>query len=171
MSETSKSTGKASTAKSAKGAAAGAVVAAQTNIETKTESQTLTSPLDDQTKALVSETMLGELGDDTLPTTQAVPSGDSGLSTELGILGAFKVRAKSPQGFWRSGVQFLRSKDTYVLVVETMPQDQPQVVAQEGIEPELILFMPKEKAKRVHQEPNLVVEDVDVSDVIDVTQE
>ncbi|MDF5005671.1 hypothetical protein P3596_02225 [Vibrio parahaemolyticus] len=86
----------------------------------------------------------------------------------LGILGAFKVRAKSDQGFWRSGVQFLRKKETIVLVVDEEPKDQPAVVAQEGIESELILFMSKEKAERVHREPNLVVEDVDVSDVIEV---
>ncbi len=86
----------------------------------------------------------------------------------LGILGALKVRAKSDQGFWRSGVQFFRTKETVLLVVDEEPKDQPEIVAQEGIEPELILFMSKEKAKRVHLEPNLIVEDVDVSDVVDI---
>ncbi|MGD8172142.1 hypothetical protein ACQEXU_10810 [Vibrio sp. TRT 21S02] len=86
----------------------------------------------------------------------------------LGILGAFKVRSKSDQGFWRSGVQFLRTKETVVLVVDEEPKDQPQILAQEGIEPELVLFMSKEKAKRVYDEPNLVVEDVELSDVIDI---
>lgn len=86
----------------------------------------------------------------------------------VGILGAFTVCAKSDQGFWRSGVQFLRTKKIVVLVVDEEPESQPQILAQEGIEPELILFMSKEKAKRVYDEPNLVVEDVDVSDVVDI---
>lgn len=86
----------------------------------------------------------------------------------LGILGAFKVRAKSDQGFWRSGVQFLRKKETVVLVVDEEPKDQPAVLAQKGIEPELVLFMSKEKAMRVHREPNLVVENVELSDVLEI---
>ncbi|MBE3911566.1 hypothetical protein HJ155_04035 [Vibrio parahaemolyticus] len=88
----------------------------------------------------------------------------------LGILGALKVRSKSNQGFWRSGVQFQRQKETILLVVDEEPKDQPEVVAQEGIESELILFMSKEKAERVHREPNLDVETVELSDVIDIEQ-
>ncbi|MEK2041123.1 hypothetical protein WOB69_00885 [Vibrio parahaemolyticus] len=110
-------------------------------------------------------------GNETLQTktpTDGAGDGDIAGIDSLGILGAFKVRAKSDQGFWRSGVQFLRKKETIVLVVDEEPKDQPAVVAQEGIESELILFMSKEKAERVHREPNLVVEDVDVSDVIEV---
>lgn len=110
-------------------------------------------------------------GNETLQTktpTDGAGDGDIAGIDSLGILGAFKVRAKSDQGFWRSGVQFLRKKETIVLVVDEEPEDQPAVVAQEGIESELILFMSKEKAERVHREPNLVVEVVDVSDVIEV---
>lgn len=117
-----------------------------------------------------SETTKGN-GNETLQTktpTDGAGDGDIAGIDSLGILGAFKVRAKSDQGFWRSGVQFLRKKETVVLVVDEEPEDQPVVVAQEGIESELILFMSKEKAERVHREPNLVVEDVDVSDVIEV---
>ncbi|HHF0547128.1 TPA: hypothetical protein ACPHT3_001694 [Vibrio alginolyticus] len=91
-------------------------------------------------------------------------------SDVLGILGALKVRSKSNQGFWRSGVQFQRQKETILLVVDEEPKDQPEVVAQEGIESELILFMSKEKAERVHREPNLDVETVELSDVIDIEQ-
>ncbi|MDT8844792.1 hypothetical protein [Vibrio parahaemolyticus] len=91
-------------------------------------------------------------------------------SDVLGILGALKVRSKSNQGFWRSGVQFLRQKETILLVVDEEPKDQPEIVAQEGIESELILFMSKEKAERVHREPNLDVETVELSDVIDIEQ-
>ncbi len=92
-------------------------------------------------------------------------------SDVLGILGALKVRSKSNQGFWRSGVQFQRQKETILLVVDEEPKDQPEIVAQEDIESELILFMSKEKAERVHREPNLDVETVELSDVIDIEQQ
>ncbi|HBN6298509.1 TPA: hypothetical protein L3N11_000941 [Vibrio parahaemolyticus] len=108
-----------------------------------------------------------EEGQTQTSTHDALANAIAGIDS-LGILGAFKVCAKSDQGFWRSGVQFLRKKETIVLVVDEEPENQPAVVAQEGIESELILFMSKEKAERVHREPNLVVEDVDVSDVIEV---
>lgn len=104
-----------------------------------------------------------------MDSTQANDGADGELDPALGILGAFKVRSKSDQGFWRSGVQFLRTKETVVLVVDEEPKDQPQILAQEDIEPELVLFMSKEKAKRVYDEPNLVVEDVELSDVIDIS--
>ncbi|ELO1827786.1 hypothetical protein QXB71_003026 [Vibrio cholerae] len=88
---------------------------------------------------------------------------------DLDIRGAFKVRAKSDQGFWRVGIQFLRTKETVLLVVDQVPEDQPKTVAQEDGEPELILFVTPQAAKRIHGEPNLVVEVVEVSDVIDVS--
>ncbi|EGR4491508.1 hypothetical protein DDM78_10555 [Vibrio cholerae] len=88
---------------------------------------------------------------------------------DLDIRGAFKVRAKSDQGFWRSGIQFLRTKETVLLVVDQVPEDQPKTVAQEDGEPELVLFVSPQAAKRIHGEPNLVVEVVEVSDVIDVS--
>ncbi|EQB9053891.1 hypothetical protein ACYVOS_003786, partial [Vibrio cholerae] len=82
---------------------------------------------------------------------------------DLDIRGAFKVRAKSDQGFWRAGIQFLRTKETVLLVVDQVPEDQPKTVAQEDGEPELILFVTPQAAKRIHGEPNLVVEVVEVS--------
>ncbi|EMS7710023.1 hypothetical protein V9N58_002513 [Vibrio cholerae] len=88
---------------------------------------------------------------------------------DLDIRGAFKVRAKSDQGFWRAGIQFLRTKETVLLVVDQVPENQPKTVAQEDGEPELILFVTPQAAKRIHGEPNLVVEVVEVSDVIDVS--
>ncbi|EKF9437936.1 hypothetical protein O1C18_003700 [Vibrio cholerae] len=88
---------------------------------------------------------------------------------DLDIRGAFKVRAKSDQGFWRAGIQFLRAKETVLLVVDQVPEDQPKTVVQEDGEPELILFVTPQAAKRIHGEPNLVVEVVEVSDVIDVS--
>lgn len=47
---------------------------------------------------------------------------------DLDISGAFKVRAKSDQGFWRAGIQFLRTKETVLLVVDQVPEDQPKTV-------------------------------------------
>ncbi|EGR4058389.1 hypothetical protein DDM81_10000 [Vibrio cholerae] len=88
---------------------------------------------------------------------------------DLDIRGAFKVRAKSDQGFWRAGIQFLRTKETVLLVVDQVPEDQPKTVAQEDGEPELVLFVTPQAEKRIHGEPNLVVEVVEVSDVIDVS--
>ncbi|TQP97130.1 hypothetical protein FLL77_11185 [Vibrio cholerae] len=88
---------------------------------------------------------------------------------DLDIRGAFKVRAKSDQGFWRAGIQFLRAKETVLLVVDQVPEHQPKTVAQEDGEPELVLFVAPQAAKRIHGEPNLVVEVVEVSDVIDVS--
>ncbi|PAR52825.1 MULTISPECIES: hypothetical protein [Vibrio] len=88
---------------------------------------------------------------------------------DLDIRGAFKVRAKSDQGFWRASIQFLRTKETVLLVVDQVPEDQPKTVAQEDGEPELVLFVTPQAAKRIHGEPNLVVEVVEVSDVIDVS--
>nr|ELY5257095.1 hypothetical protein [Vibrio cholerae] len=88
---------------------------------------------------------------------------------DLDIRGAFKVRAKSDQGFWRAGIQFLRAKETVLLVVDQVPEDQPKTVAQEDGEPELVLFVAPQAAKRIHGEPNLIVEVVEVSDVIDVS--
>ncbi|MCG6346726.1 hypothetical protein K6U40_14670 [Vibrio fluvialis] len=110
----------------------------------------------------------GSDDDGQLDPTKDADGATGGNDSVLGILGAFKVRAKSAQGFWRSGVQFLRTKETIVLVVDEEPKDQPEIVAQEGIEHELVLFMSKEKARRVHQEPNLVVEDVELSEVLDL---
>ncbi len=103
-----------------------------------------------------------------LDSTKTAGDMDGTAGAVLGITGALKVRSKSAQGFWRSGVKFLRTKDTYLLVVDEMPTNQPATVAQDGIEPELVLFMSKEKAQRVHREPNLVVEVVELSEVIDI---
>ncbi|SHF88253.1 hypothetical protein [Vibrio gazogenes] len=110
----------------------------------------------------------GNDDNDKLDSTKTTGDMDGTAGAVLGITGALKVRAKSAQGFWRSGVKFLRTKDTYLLVVDEMPENQPATVAQGGIEPELVLFMSKEKAQRVHNEPNLVVEVVELSEVIDI---
>lgn len=108
-----------------------------------------------------------EAKDDSQIDTAERISGHSGRDHD--IRGAFKVRAKSDQGFWRAGIQFLRTKETVLLVVDQVPEDQPKTVAQEDGEPELVLFVTPQAAKRIHGEPNLIVEVVEVSDVIDVS--
>lgn len=85
----------------------------------------------------------------------------------IGVLGAFKVCAKSDAGFWRSGVQFHRLQEKLVLVVEQEPDASARVHAKDH-EPECVVFLSPEKAKRVHDEPNLTVEVVELEDVLDL---
>ena len=85
----------------------------------------------------------------------------------IGILGAFKVCAKSDVGFWRSGVQFHRLQEKLVLVVEQEPDAFARVHAKDH-EPECVVFLSPEKAKRVHDEPHLTVEVVELEDVLDL---
>ncbi len=85
----------------------------------------------------------------------------------VGILGAFKVRAKSDDGFWRSGVQFHRLQEKLVLVVEQEPNASARISAKDH-EPECVVFLSPEKAKRVHDEPHLTVELVELEDVLDL---
>ncbi|MEZ9414124.1 hypothetical protein AB4189_07965, partial [Vibrio sp. 10N.286.49.E1] len=85
----------------------------------------------------------------------------------IGVLGAFKVCAKSDAGFWRSGVQFHRLQEKLVLVVEQEP-DASARVHEKDHEPECVVFLSPEKAKRVHDEPHLTVEVVELEDVLDL---
>ena len=107
-------------------------------------------------------------GNGQLDPTKAADGATGGNDSVLGILGAFKVRAKSAQGFWRSGVQFLRTKETIVFVVDEQLKTKPETASFEGFDPECMVFMSQDLAKRVHQEPNLVVEDVELSEVLDL---
>lgn len=86
----------------------------------------------------------------------------------IAIVGAFTARSKADAGFWRSGVQFHRLKETLVLVVEQEP-DATAAVSTPDHEAELVVYLTAEKAKRVHREPNLVIEDIDLEDLIDPT--
>ncbi|MBS0044509.1 hypothetical protein KFE26_19715 [Shewanella sp. M16] len=84
----------------------------------------------------------------------------------LHILGAFTVRAKTDAGFWRSGVQFHRLSETLVLVVDGDHVGQNDVSTLEH-DAERVVCLTREKAQRVHSEPNLVVVDVELEDLID----
>lgn len=88
------------------------------------------------------------------------------VSNALAIVGAFTVRAKADAGFWRSGVQFHRLTETLVLVVDD------ESAAKDGVhspdhDAEHVVLLTREKAERVHREPNLVVQDVDLETLID----
>lgn len=85
----------------------------------------------------------------------------------VGILGAFTVRAKSDAGFWRSGVQFHRLKEKLVLVVERESNAITGLHAKNH-EPECVVFLTAEKAMRIHDEPNLISEYVELDTVLDL---
>ncbi|WP_447077677.1 hypothetical protein [Shewanella algae] len=81
------------------------------------------------------------------------------------LLGAFEVHAKADAGFWRSGVQFHRLKPTLVLVVEQEDHAAAGVHAQDD-ESQQVVLLTKQKAERVYREPNLVVTDIELDDLI-----
>lgn len=88
------------------------------------------------------------------------------VSNALAIVGAFTVRAKADTGFWRSGVQFHRLTETLVLVVDGDHVSTDDVSTLEH-DAEQVVCLSREKAERVHREPNLVVQDVDLETLID----
>lgn len=68
------------------------------------------------------------------------------------LLGQFDIKAKSPAGFWRCGVQFLHSSPTRVFVVHNkadVPADHDCSV--------VCCYLTLEEARRVHSEPWLTV--------------
>ncbi|WP_240222863.1 hypothetical protein [Rheinheimera hassiensis] len=109
---------------------------------------------------------------DALAQGEAKPASDAAVQAAqaeqdaIYILGAFTARSKADAGFWRSGVQFHRLKETLVLVVEQEP-DATAAVSAPDHEAELVVYLTAEKAERVHREPNLVIEDIDLEDLID----
>lgn len=98
----------------------------------------------------------------------AVVSGAAGQSLSIdaaGIMGALKVRAKSDKGFWRAGVQFHRLKETLVVVTQKETKDLPEVLPKVH-EPENVVFVTAERAMRIHNEPNLTSEYVELDEVL-----
>lgn len=76
------------------------------------------------------------------------------------VLGAFIVSAKSEQGFWRAGIKFERKKKTLLVVYEF---DGELIEADvDDIKHDEVIYIGKEKAARIHREPNLVIEDVEL---------
>jgi hypothetical protein len=68
------------------------------------------------------------------------------------LLGQFDVKAKSPAGFWRCGIQFLHSSATRVFVVTAkadVPHDHSCEIP--------CCYLTQEEAKRVYGEPWLKV--------------
>lgn len=97
-----------------------------------------------------------------------ISADDSGSDARVcPLLGAMQVRAKSADGFWRSGVQFHHNQEKLVLVVE-QESDAPESVSAKDHKPECVVFLTPEKAKCVHDEPHLIVNVVELEDVLDL---
>lgn len=68
------------------------------------------------------------------------------------LLDQFDVKAKSPSGFWRCGVQFLHSSPTRVFVVAdkaAVPQDHDCSL--------VCCYLTQDEARRVRSDPWLTV--------------
>ncbi|WP_233007160.1 hypothetical protein [Rheinheimera faecalis] len=98
-----------------------------------------------------------------------VAAGQSLSVDAAGIMGALKVRAKSDIGFWRAGVQFHRLKETLVVVVEKETKEIPELLPKIH-EPENVVFVTAERAGRIHKEPNLTSEYVDLDEVLTLVE-
>lgn len=73
------------------------------------------------------------------------------------LLGQFDVKAKSPAGFWRCGIQFLHSSATRVFVVTAkadIPHDHSCEIP--------CCYLTQEEAKRVYGEPWLTCTELEV---------
>lgn len=87
----------------------------------------------------------------------------------LPILGAFSVRAKSDQGFWRSGIQFHRQQEKLVIAVDVSgPIEDNGFIDANGFDVDDTVMLDKASAERVYHEPNLIVTDVDLSELVGV---
>lgn len=78
--------------------------------------------------------------------------------------GAFVVTAKSDAGFWRSGRKFKRLEKTLVLVLDEDESgiDDVEIV---GYESAQVVCLSAEKARRIYNEKNLVVTDIDLDEL------
>lgn len=91
---------------------------------------------------------------------------NSARSATLGerFKGAFVVTAKTDTGFWRSGVRFKRLEKTLVLVLgeDESGIDDVEIV---GYESAQVVCLSAEKAKRIYNEKNLVVTEIDLDEL------
>lgn len=78
--------------------------------------------------------------------------------------GAFVAVAKTDAGFWRSGVKFKRLEKTLVLVLDEDESgiDDVEIV---GYESAQVVCLSAEKAKRIYNEKNLVVTEIDIDEL------
>ncbi|MGR6833590.1 hypothetical protein [Aliivibrio wodanis] len=84
------------------------------------------------------------------------------------VLGAMEVSSRSDNGFWRSGVHFSRTEKTVVVVVSDDDIKNPEL-SQSGLGIESafpVVFMAPSQAKRVHDEPHLNVEVLELESLI-----
>ncbi|MCW4628277.1 MULTISPECIES: hypothetical protein [Marinomonas] len=91
---------------------------------------------------------------------------DNASSAALGehFKGAFVVTAKTDVGFWRSGVKFKRLEKTLVLVLaeDESAIDDVEIV---GYESSQVVCLSAAKAKRIYNEKNLVVTEIDLDEL------
>jgi hypothetical protein len=91
---------------------------------------------------------------------------NSARSATLGeqFKGAFVVTAKTDTGFWRSGIKFKRLEKTLVLVLDEDESgiDDVEIV---GYESAQVVCLSAEKAKRIYNEKNLVVTEIDLDEL------
>lgn len=84
------------------------------------------------------------------------------------VLGAMEVSSRSDNGFWRSSVHFSRTEKTVVIVVSDDDIKNP-LLSQSGLGIESafpVVFMAPSQAKRVHDEPHLKVEVLELESLI-----
>ena len=87
---------------------------------------------------------------------------------DVEVLGAMEVSSRSDNGFWRSGVHFSRTEKTVVVVVSDDDIKNPEL-SQSGLGIESafpVVFMAPSQAKRVHDEPHLKVEVLELESLI-----
>lgn len=91
---------------------------------------------------------------------------NSASSASLGerLKGAFVAAAKTDAGFWRSGVKFKRLEKTLVLVLDEGESgiDDVEIL---GYESAQVVCLSSEKAKRIYNEKNLVVTEIDLDEL------
>ncbi|XDF79264.1 hypothetical protein AAFX60_019090 [Aliivibrio fischeri] len=88
--------------------------------------------------------------------------------TDIEVLGAMEVSSRSDNGFWRSGVHFSRLEKTVVIVVSDDDIKNPEL-SQSGLGIESafpVVFMAPSQAKRVHDEPHLNVDVLELESLI-----
>ncbi len=91
---------------------------------------------------------------------EAEAKAKAAAQTKANVLGAFIASAKSEQGFWRAGVKFARNKKTLLVVCEF--DGEPIEANVDDIKHDEVIYIGKDKAARIHREPNLVIEDVEL---------
>ncbi|MCR9671139.1 hypothetical protein [Vibrio parahaemolyticus] len=159
MSEASKTTAKkTSSAKSTAKTDSKTVGASTAPEPTQTKQDALTE--EDKAKQEAEAKAKAEAEKQALLEAEAQAKAKAESERTANVLGAFIASAKSEQGFWRAGVKFARNKRTLLVVCEF--DGEPIEADMDGIKHDEVIYIGTEKAARIHREPNLVIEDVEL---------